>query len=805
MAKKADASYEGWKKFHGSGSKDDFDVVKRIREEFTAASDARRTNCYWFTGRASDTSESDSPGGDWAERWEMQEKAWLNWYQPSSADDFHSNVKLPETSGRIESTMQKIRKVDMAWTTKPNDAEDIDKAKIAKLILDHEFYTSNLKESVARWAKLSVIHGSGFARFVYKKVKKKVRYAKYKNIDEKDKKDVEEGKAIYGKPVEKTVFEGFALIPVPSEEFYPDPQARVIHGVDHAARYVIWRRLMHIDDFKAEFEGNPNCMNVDKVKPISDYKDWNESYEFFQPPSDISNGKVVEVLEYENQLSDEYIVTANDILVRNTPLPYAHKELTFFKIDCIENPKQFYGIGIPDYLDNIQASAEITLNMMIDKMYRNMNTKYMVATDVAGQFSEQYQRLDNQIIAITSRDGAPLSSKVMPLPYEPFGFESFKIMDILRGYATMATQIDPSQMTLQQADKTATATAMNAELAELLINSIIENMGNTFVRIGRQMWSIIREKFSVQRMKEIVGADGTVTASMVPWSIRLEDMEVSEEDGKIKIETGTGGYNFMEIKEDYLETNDDLDIRIAPESLRVLSQGFKIQKVQEAYAQMMPNAVDPTDPAKVQMHPAPLYDARKLAQWLVETLEVDTDVLLDKGKSTKEDIEEAREHVTRILDGEKVPGSPGRSDAHKGVESQVLQLLNAHVKAKTAELQKMAAPQMDPMTGMPMPPAINPALEKELTELIEKQQALANHLATDNQPMYMTEESALSAAAPPPPPMPPQMPGMPGMGGQPPMGGDMMGMMGGGMMGGGVPMPDQMQQSDILPNFGGQL
>ena len=117
-----------------------------------------------------------------------------------------------------------------------------------------------------------------------------------------------------------------------------------------------------------------------------------------------------------------------------------------------------------------------------------------------------------------------------------------------------------------------------------------------------------------------------------------------------------------------------------------------------------------------------------------------------------------------------------------------------HVKAKMAELQKMAAPQMDPMTGMPMPPAINPALEQELEEIIEKQQVLANHLATDNMPMYMTEESALEAAAPPPPPMPPQMPGM---GGQSPMGGD--------MMGGGVPMPDQMQQSDILPNFGGQL
>lgn len=226
----------------------------------------------------------------------------------------------------------------------------------------------------------------------------------------------------------------------------------------------------------------------------------------------------------------------------------------------------------------------------------------------------------------------------------------------------------------------------------------------------------------------------------------------------------------------------------------------------EAYAQMMPNAVDPNDNEKIRMHPLPLYDARKLAAQLVNVMSMEDNILLDPTAGQEQDLEAAKQHVISIMAGEDIPGKPGMSDLHKQVESEALTAINSQVETLYGIMENQARENLvyDPMTGMPVP-QIDPELEKQYNELREKQAILAKHLEIDNMPKYMTEEAAMGGAAESQQrgiPMPP------GGGGQmPPQIGMDPQMMGGGMMPPqqGIPMPEEVSMQQMMPNYGGQI
>lgn len=755
-----------------------YKASKLVREELSKAKDARRTSCFFSTNAGDSSNSSNSSGGDWQLKWDKWMKAWLGWYQPSSADDFKSNIKLPETTGRIESLMHKIRRVNFGWLAEPNSPEDENVARIAAPILDYIFYDSKLSQSTATWAKEALIYGSGFARLVYIKDIRELRFPKTSDISQDEAKDVEKGKVVF-KPKEKvTKFEGFQLIPIPIEEVYVNPGARKMHGHSYAASKFMWERIVDFDEFKAMFSNDPMASDVDKVKPASQYG--KEDEPFFKKPESIGKDGVL-LVDYEDPYNDRYIVIANGIVIKDQPLPYRHKEGTFHKIDCIENPNQFYGIGIPAFLENIQAAAEITLNLMIDKMYRSMNVRYAIDGSIYGEFANMYQRPENALIPISTMDGTPMQSKIMPLQTETVDFDGYRILDKLQQYASMATQVDLSQMNLQNPDRTATATSLSRELVDIMVASILDNMANTFVDVGRQMWTIVQEKWSVPKIVEVIGEDGQEKIKKEVYkNIKLKGMEVEmAEDGTVSLNKTDQKYSFFEVSEGLLKTENNLDIRIAPDTIEVMSKTLRRQKTMELYAQMMPNAVDPTDKEKLKMHPLPLYDARVLAKRLVnDGLGGDDDVLLSADFDNTTEVAEAQQNVAAIFQGEIVNGVPGRSDAYIEYITYVLRNLNQeqeNLAKEMSELEEVIPPTIDPMTGQEFPGQLPQGIIDLFENRREIQVNLASHLEQSRLPAYASDIDALMGAQPPQPE--PQQ--------------------------ANIPMPQQMSQADILPNFGG--
>ncbi len=775
MAKDTDTGdyFKQWQAQHKINSRDQYDAISLVRERFTQSRNALQTTCY-----------HDSVSGDgssWYDRREKQVKASIMWSVRTDSDDFSSNIKSPMSRGRISAFVNQFKKLNLQWEGKPNNPEDRNSAFMASILLNNWFDSSNAKGELNLVAESCAMHGSSIFRVCYLRDTKKVRLSGSEPETDEEKKEAEEGKTVYGKATEETVHDDVILEYVPLDEFYYDPQAWYMHGPTFAARWAIRRRFVNIEDVRHTYEDNNDVIkaNLKKVKPAYSYFD--DSYSFFRPPTEVSDKSVVELIEYEDKVNDRYIVIANDILLIDTPLPYNHKELTFHKVDFVKMPGQFFHLGIPDLLLNIQGSMEYLMNMAADYIYKSYNYRLAVSADNYVEIARLLSRGGDEIIPVDTADGNPMSSKIMPLTNTPIGFDLFRLMDMLEQNATMATQIDPSQLALMSSGKTATGAMLNKQQLEAMIGGVIENFINDGLRTaGTQVWQLMQQFYSIPRVKEIEGEEDEKKFRV----IRLEGVTIDLNDKTKLLEESKSDdfYSFFEVKGEYLNSADEVDIGIRPESKQITNRALEQQKMKEDFAQLTQFAVDPDNPQAVAQHPLGMVNARKLFEEYFEVEQLPQELLLNPEAKDKVQIQEAEEHVIQIVEeGKNIPGVPGRGTAHRRYEAQVLialhtaattleQEIEEDMKEKAEKLFKQPIqPQMNPMTGQmeppipPPPPEPDPVAIKKLEKLKGSIERLQQHLVLENMPAGMAEEAAIAGPQQQQPPSAP----MPSGGGMP--------------------------------------
>jgi len=783
--------YEAYKQYHeqdeqnGSKSikKTDFKKIEEIRDKFTQAKRARQNNCYW--NNYNTDGGDGGTGGDWEKRWATDEKARYQWAANTGTDNYQSNIKSPMSTGRINAFVNEFKKLNLAWNAKPNNDDDRNQARVASKALDWWYQTSNAKTEFVKVADSAATYGAGFFRVFHLEESREYRFPKTDpdKMSEEEKEELKEEskrKTLWGEKEEVITKDDIAIEYIPIREIYPDPNAWCIHGVTRRARFVIRRRFVHIDDFKAMYESNPDAKNIDNVKAASTYMK-TDTYDFFRTPEDVIDSQSVELIEYENQLTDEYIVLANDILIINTPLPYNHKEITYHKVDFIKNPNQFYGIGIPDLLMNIQGAQEILVNMMYDYIYRSYNLRYFIDATSFGELSEEMVRTESQLIPIDLSDNRAIGQKVQQLVTAPIGFDAFQLNDLTERSATIATSIDPSQLSLLAANKTATATIQNKEQLQSMIFAVIDNFVNEgWFYSGRQVWKLMQQVWKVPKIRGLIGENKKPEYK----KIRLEGIELTlNEDSKdLEVQESNQDYTFFEMTEEYLNTTSELDIMIKPDSIEIMSKSLEMQKMKEEFAQLIPFAVDPSNAQAMQSNPLPMVSAPKLFQRYFDVEGLPQDLLIQPEVREDLEIKKAEEHMTKILKGEKVSGTPGASIAHRKFEYKVLFAIDEEIKqiqdeidqgivTQIKQIEEIVAqmpPQFDPATGEPIEPQVpEPEPDAQLLAKLEKQEklrgAVATHLAIENMPADLIDEKVLM---PPAPPMPeaqtPQAPMPPG-------------------------------------------
>lgn len=757
---KTSTDYETWLETNGIKDKGVFETAKDVRDKFTKSRDNLRQSCFWDAYQENAVGTTYS-GGSWFERRTLQKKMALMWYRRPQKEDFASNIKAPMVRGRINTFVNWMKRLNIEFGARPNNKEDQNAAILADKTINYWMRNSDMKSALSDAWEECAIHGNGFLKLSYVREYGEYRFPKTdpKKLSKDEKKEVDDGKKkiVYTAPEKHLVVDDMVLEHIPIDELFQDPMGRNLHGSSYRCDWIIRRRYVTKDYLSAVFGDHPNVQYLNKVKPVSAYRDLSDY--FFEPPTDYQSDEVIELLEYENQASDRHIVVANDIPIIDEPLPFNHKELSYHKLDFIRIPGQYFSMGISDLLDNIQSAYEIALNMVADYVYRTYNYKLLVESDNYGELQQALQRSDDMFVAIDASDGKPLNSKIMPLPPSQIGFDIFSFLKVLEEQATLATNIDPAQMAQLAGSKTATSDMLNKELLMTLIGGVIDTNTNGDLRqVGRQAWKVIQQMYTKPRVKKIVGDEKEVEKTR---TLRFDGIELTiDPDTKLFVEREVedADYSFFELKGEYLSTKEEIDVFIKPESTEVSSRAMEEQRMSEEFAQMIPFAVDPNNIDQVMNHMMPMVDANGLFKEYYRVKRLPQDLLLDKDGDNSAAAKKAEQHVTSILKGDHVQAIPGQSEAHTSYEYQVLDALEYQMTELEEELmedmtkqaEQLAKetynmPQYDPYTGQPIPvpePIPNEEIQRKLDKVTEKANALKEHLVVETMPASMRQSRA---------------------------------------------------------------
>lgn len=432
------------------------------------------------------------------------------------------------------------------------------------------------------------------------------------------------------KPVKK---DGGMMIGYDEVVDYPWDDIR-FEVIDNPRRFLIDDNAMELDDtssrgaddcalitdmswlsFREMAQHDKRFMNVEFVKPGSEY--WiNDNMELVEPeqkPMDMT--KKVRVIEYWNKRTDEYVVIANGVLIRYCPLVDDHKELPFACLHMHRRPHTFYSKGIPKLIESLEA------------VYNAVMQAEVRATKLAFPIL----RMDEDG-TVDPRSVSPYPGAVIEAPKDSIELmqlgtvprEAYALKDKIESLLVWVTGVNYQQMFSQQESDRVGIEALKKETQLARINlSLRENEANFVVRIGQMLVQDIMQYYPVPKIRRLLPADdlsvlakqklsweGTVMPKLIKdsetglpkgvWELRkipVEGMQIkesaNEEKGLFTLtkENGTGN-SYILARPEYIRTTSRLDIRaVRPSAMGSSKESKKLTMLElSAHAQQVNSA-----------------------------------------------------------------------------------------------------------------------------------------------------------------------------------------------------------------------
>lgn len=154
-------------------------------------------------------------------------------------------------------------------------------------------------------------------------------------------------------------------------------------------------RYVYLDDRTNDFADDNDQIYVDYITPEQlhsmkfdkCYKNI-DSVKLFQKTDTVfwtneergkMNNEIIEILHYFNKASDSYVMIANrSTIIRDTPLPYSHKELPIVPRQYGYNPLSKYGRGLCEALLPFKSNINNLQEMIMDGLYRSNNSTFVI-------------------------------------------------------------------------------------------------------------------------------------------------------------------------------------------------------------------------------------------------------------------------------------------------------------------------------------------------------------------------------------------------------------------------------------------
>lgn len=447
-------------------------AILGVRKYYQPDDAQRKTLTYVYRERFMSMKESPervSNQKKW-DVWERQIEQFKNTRSIEEVDDWQSKHVAPITIAVIQAALSEMVNQNIRPFYGPAGLEKQAKATLMQHIWDFGWRTANsdLMMYDVYWDTLGM--GTAITQEYYRQDRRMVRDVKVSMDENKEDKFDEEEREVYD-------YDDVYGEIVKLQDFFVDEMARGFDGV-HQARDCVRRYIMDIDDFYLMYKGTSwdQFGNADRVRAGGD----TAYYEYYEPPDGIDKSRQVEVLHYWSiKPRDRFVIVANDVVIRDGPNPYKHKQLPFVRWLDVRRPHKFYGKGEPELLESIQDEMNTLRRMIIDRNHLDIDKMFLVSNRI-GLTDEDLIARPHGLIPTDDVNGA----KAVEYGDIPRSVELS--LQNLEDDAVIATGINPRQQALPEAT-TATAAALIKE--------------GTLKRIQLKLWLAQQESFV--RMAEI--------------------------------------------------------------------------------------------------------------------------------------------------------------------------------------------------------------------------------------------------------------------------------------------------------------
>ncbi len=756
-------------------SKKQFNLMKEVRERFNRLSEHRASSCPYAlpaeemaesrTVEGSSTERSAEAGTDWSLHWNRAIRQYMMYRK---YDEGKSNVRSPISFAPIEAI--KAEAMDSGTGVIMGAVDNLEQINIDIIAaaINHEESIHNFDEINIDSKVSAAIYGSSIEYISYLDQKRSVelflgeeqREVKIGEIEGMEGEEKEETtEKIKTKPLtekkEITVYQGLAKIPVSIYDFFPGDSGSEMHKPSDSIYDCVWRKTMSLSEAYDEFKNSKDPYiikdNVDKIVTVTDalssYLD-DGSEQSFLKMTDGLQGDMVEVLRYYNKLTDKYIIIVNDIVLREGPLPFNHKELPFVIHRYKKLPGTFWGIGLPTLVESQQSEIETFKNMQIEQGRIAQSPVILVNTAIFEDIDSQYTEVTPGMKIEVGGSVGNENIRVLETPGPRYDVTT--LSQGIKEDSIEITGINPLQFSMPT-DQPVRNNLMIMESGQKMIRSFFKLWSFGERDAYRQYVSLLQQ--FVPETYELIDESGQQTRKYPTIKVPGKKFEETHEG---LMSERINGESTLELKPEYMQISGQIDFKIDVDSMVALSKSVRLQALDKAFAQLIPILANP----QLLENPMIAILVKDYVKQydLPKSLE---DMIQDQDST--EELEQAEAENQMMLAGEDVAGTPGRS--------------NIHVFTHTILLTQALTDMMD--IGEDNMPTLN---EQQMNETVAFIQRMQKHLEQDTTPKDIYPKKTMADAnallMPPAPqqaPMPPEMAPQEGM--MPNMAGDQQSMM----------------------------
>lgn len=575
---------------------------KNIRDIYTPSDEHKeRIRHVYDRKRAMEEGSDRSEAAKNWDRWEKQyESIREQFVKPDG--EWNSNHVAPLTFSAIETALSEVTEQQVRPMVLPRGSEDESKARVMQRIFDYTCEISNYDMLTYDALKDAFTYGTAITQEYFLKDMRKIRELNLENGESKiTEKEVAEYEDVMGEIVKL-------------QDFFVDENARGFSG-PFAARDCIRRYITTLDNAKQFFKG-PIWDQFDAMKYVVAGGDTNY-YEFYKPPSSISDDKKVEILWYWSRYPhDALTIVINDVLVKDGPNPYKHKQLPFVRWLDVKRPHRFYGKGECEILESTQDETNILRRMTIDRNHLDIDKMFLVSNRL-GLTDEDVQARPHGMIPVDDVNAAK------PVDYNDVPRSVEISLKHLEDDATISTGINPRAQAMPTAGTATEAAILKESTLKRLRLKVWLMKKESLSRLAQLRVSNIIQFYSQPKMTKIVGeagaeqyeaeltrlkaqgllvSDGKDNYAAEYRMIPLEDEELDiDEKGMAGIKDSQG-VHFFPAKPDYFMpmARGGFNIKFDAGSTLQISKALQQSKDLELFdrvfqiAQAYPNTYDPT-------------------------------------------------------------------------------------------------------------------------------------------------------------------------------------------------------------------